>query len=68
MEAKTINSEKVQKNASYVMLFLSGFGIGYSIMKYFLQADTEVKWSSILPLFIISVIVFSKNILALKNK
>lgn len=67
MEAKAINSEKVQKNASYVMLFLSAFGIGYSVMKYFLQAETEVKWTSILPLFIISVIIFSKNIISLKK-
>ena len=68
METKTVNSQKVKNRASYVMLFLSAFGIGYSVVKYFMQLETEVKWTSILPLFIISVIVFSKNIISITKK
>lgn len=53
--------KNVQYKANYVLLFLSSFGIGYLIVKYFLLTQKGVDWTSILPLFIISILVFPKS-------
>lgn len=67
METKTVNSNKVQKGANYVMLFLSTFGLGYSIMKYFTLTENEANWSTIAPLFIISIVVFFSTVRNLRK-
>lgn len=53
--------KNVQYKANYVLLFLSSFGIGYLIVKYFLLTQKGVDWTSILPLFLISILVFPKS-------
>ena len=59
--------KNVQYKANYVLLFLSSFGIGYLIVKYFLLTQKGVDWTSILPLFIISILVFPKSIKFLRK-
>lgn len=67
MESKTVNSQKVKNGASYIMLFLSGFGLGYSVWKYFMLTENDTNWATIAPLFILSAIVFFKNIISLRK-
>lgn len=59
--------KNVQYKANYVLLFLSSFGIGYLIVKYFLLTQKGVDWTSILPLFLISILVFPKSIKFLRK-
>lgn len=57
-----METKNVQDKANYVLIFLSSFGIGYSVVKYFLLTQKGIDWTSILPLFIISVIILPKSI------
>lgn len=63
MKPQSSTSENVKKSASYVMLFLSSLGLGYSIVKYFVLDNPSLAIT--LPLFIVSISIFVKTLLPL---
>ena len=68
MGTKTLSTNKMQITANYVMLFLATFGIGYSTVKYFILTENDANWSTIAPLFIISIIVLFSSLRNLRRK
>lgn len=53
-------------NTIYVMLFLAALGIGYSLVKTILNIEKD-NWYASLPLLIISISIFWKNSLVIRN-
>jgi hypothetical protein len=50
-------------NPNYPILFFSALGLGYSVVRFI----TEETYS-VIPLFLISLVIFSKNSIALLNE
>jgi hypothetical protein len=61
MNPKSTTSEKVKNGAAYIMILLSSFGLGLSVVKYF--TSDKPTLSSLLLLFIVSISVLVKTLL-----
>jgi hypothetical protein len=53
----------ITKQANYPVLFFSALGLGYSVVRFI----TEETYS-VIPLFLISLVIFSKNSIAILNE
>lgn len=54
------SNSTITSNSNSALIFFSALGLGYSIVKYFITEKSQV-----IPLFIISLIIFSRSILPL---